>query len=389
MAQLDTYLRSASGLRLRTDGTCTFAFEGQRFAIEITEATGDFLFHADFGALAPLERRNAPRNFLQMLAAWNRELCRRHRAAGGGEEAAGLLRIDATEAAGPRVAFILYGHVERVRDAARFGRALDDFVDDALECADQIHGIRRREPDGAEWTEAAARRRGRAASADDVSFDGDKKTTAEVAGEIAGGDARRPKKTVAAGSAAGYSHHSKFSSSDVYHATTKNRIQKLLGIFSKADDEDAGADPAFLVDGTANEEGYLKPTIVLSRKPPDGKGDGAAPGAAPAARRGLFRGRPRRQRVALAGNSDVDGEHEGSFNTSIDIFDQPGPPAGPGRLHRSESVVDPPRRRRPMKRDDVHDEGWDGGASKGGSQHHLGRHHSAMSQSEPVLTQRR
>ena len=391
MARFDAYFRSAAGLRLQKDGTCAFEFGDQRFTAKI-EATGEFQIGTDLGSLDELQWRSRPRNFLKMLAKWNQGLSRRHGEEDGEQGTSGRLRIDASEAVEPRVAFILYGHVANVKDPARFAKLLDDLVDDALDCAKRIDEVN----DG--W-EARGMERIQAVSLADVEEGRWEKASLEdQVPDFAESDntkdieeSKVTEERGGAGFAAADSHHSLFSSSDVYHATSKNRFKKLFGVFSRSGNnlnKEQDADPVIEVDPT--EEGF-KPKIVLSRKAPQEREDAAVGPAAQ--RQGPFN-------VFRRGNAPVAplkvGDHEKSFNQSIDIFDGgdpappsrerwqrsepavgrqswrgPLPPASRHRSSRRSSVADAPRQRRPV-------------SPKGRGQ---GRpvHRDDMSQSEPVM----
>jgi len=146
MSQLDAFLQTTSGLRLETDGKCTFLFEGLRFVIEAGGgSTGDFLFYASFGPLRKLQHINRPKNLLRLMASWNEELKERRSCARDQEERhenSGLLRIDSSMPDGPHVALIYYGRLDNIVNAAHFQDKLDDFVDDALEYSHKIHGTK-------------------------------------------------------------------------------------------------------------------------------------------------------------------------------------------------------------------------------------------------------
>ena len=139
MAALDKHLRTASGLRLQLDGTCSFVFEEQTFVIEaVNEHNGDYIFYTGLGSARRLQRLKGwrPQYLLRLLAQWNEEL--KHRRAD--DEKAGVLRIDSSKPEGAQVAFIYYGNVNEVKSSSHFQEALDDFVDDALHFSEKLHG---------------------------------------------------------------------------------------------------------------------------------------------------------------------------------------------------------------------------------------------------------
>ncbi|KAL9185496.1 hypothetical protein ACHAXT_003273 [Thalassiosira profunda] len=139
MAALDKHLRTASGLRLQLDGTCSFVFEEQTFVIEaVNEHNGDYIFYTGLGSARRLQRLKGwrPQYLLRLLAQWNEEL--KDRRADG--EKAGVLRIDSSKPEGAQVAFIYYGNVNEVKSSSHFQEALDDFVDDALHFSEKLHG---------------------------------------------------------------------------------------------------------------------------------------------------------------------------------------------------------------------------------------------------------
>ena len=146
MSQLDAFLQTTSGLRLETDGKCTFLFKGLRFVIEAGGgSTGDFLFYASFGPMKKLQHINRPKNLLRLMASWNEELKGRRGSARDqeeGQEHSGLLRIDSSMPDGPHVALIYYGRLDNIVNAAHFQDKLDDFVDDTLEYSHKIHGTK-------------------------------------------------------------------------------------------------------------------------------------------------------------------------------------------------------------------------------------------------------
>jgi hypothetical protein len=148
MSQLDAFLQTTSGLRLETNGKCTFLFEGQRFLIEAEgESTGDILFYASLGPLKKLQHINRPKNLLRLMASWNEELKERRGVAQDqeeGQENSGLLRIDSSMPDGPHVALIYYGHLDNIVSAALFQDKLDDFVDDAIEYSHKILGTKKK-----------------------------------------------------------------------------------------------------------------------------------------------------------------------------------------------------------------------------------------------------
>ena len=138
-ATLDTYLQSTSGLRLQTDGTCSFLFEQQQFTIETTD--DGIIFYASLGTLKELQEGNKHKNLLHLMAAWNEKLKQRE-----GLETSGQLRIDSSNPQDPHVAFIYYGHIVEIENdiveienATHFQETLDGFVDDVLLLSDKIH----------------------------------------------------------------------------------------------------------------------------------------------------------------------------------------------------------------------------------------------------------
>jgi len=153
MATLDRLLRSDSGLRLKTNGTCSFLFEGRRFSVETSPDTpGEYLLYSSLGTLREVQARNR-RNVLKLMAMWNEDLQARAladmshsvgSADGGGEPRSepAMLRIDSSKGDGnnPHVAFIYYGSLDSVEDADHFREILDDFVDDTLEFGDKLDG---------------------------------------------------------------------------------------------------------------------------------------------------------------------------------------------------------------------------------------------------------
>ena len=146
MSQLDAFLQTTSGLRLETDGKCTFLFEGLRFVIEAGGgSTGNFLFYVSLGPMKKLQHINRPKNLLRLMASWNEELKGRRGGARDqeeGQEKSGLLRIDSSMPDGPHVAFIYYGRLDNIVNAAHFQDKLDIFVDDTLEYSHKIHGTK-------------------------------------------------------------------------------------------------------------------------------------------------------------------------------------------------------------------------------------------------------
>ncbi|EJK71958.1 hypothetical protein THAOC_06550 [Thalassiosira oceanica] len=157
MADLDRLLRSDySGLRLKTNGTCSFLYEGTRFSVETSQDTpGEYLLYSSLGTLREIQARNR-KNVLKLMALWNEDLQTRARvdmsrrssvdsetldsADDGGEPA--MLRIDSSKGDGnnPHVAFIYYGRLDSIEDTDHFREILDDFVDDALEFGDRLDG---------------------------------------------------------------------------------------------------------------------------------------------------------------------------------------------------------------------------------------------------------
>lgn len=143
MANVDTLLRG-SGLRLKNDGTCTFLFEEKKFLIETTAETSEFLFYCSLGTLSKW-KKVWPKKLLKMMAIWNEEQiikspeegCEDDSKESGDEEKEtedniGLLRIDSSKGNDPFVAFIYFGHVNKIKDSTHFRNELDKFVDDAL-----------------------------------------------------------------------------------------------------------------------------------------------------------------------------------------------------------------------------------------------------------------
>ena len=157
MADLDRLLRSDySGLRLKTNGTCSFLYEGTRFSVETSPDTpGEYLLYSSLGTLREIQARNR-KNVLKLMALWNEDLQTRARADmsrrssfdsetldsadDGGEPA--MLRIDSSKGDGnnPHVAFIYYGRLDSIEDSDHFREILDDFVDDTLEFDDRLNG---------------------------------------------------------------------------------------------------------------------------------------------------------------------------------------------------------------------------------------------------------
>mmetsp|Transcript_5749 Transcript_5749/g.13085 ORF Transcript_5749/g.13085 Transcript_5749/m.13085 type:complete len:673 (-) Transcript_5749:59-2077(-) len=263
MATLDTHLRSTSGLRLQTDGTCNFLFEQQRFVIETTEETGDFLFYANFGPLKELQRTKGPRHLLRLLALWNEELKQRDGAAADeGHENSGLLRIDSSKPDGPHVAFIYYGHVDEIENAQHFQDTMDEFVDDALEFSDKLNGIKEQE-----HLETAAPSNVKSqkppSSSSPGESDGRSKFNMDAMNNT------KPIQEEAATLAATTSNNNTDNSTSKKSVFTK----MISSLRSKSNDigSHAFVDPsnsmcAFVVDKNAAIEGNIKPTINLSRK---------------------------------------------------------------------------------------------------------------------------
>ncbi|KAL7432079.1 hypothetical protein ACHAXH_003839 [Discostella pseudostelligera] len=157
MASLDAYLNTTSGLRLQTDGKCTFSFERRRFAIRCAApedgGDGDYTFYLCIGPMKELQVKVRSKNLVKLIASWNEELkqrcLRRERErrrnqdnSKGDIPSSGLLQIDSTKPGDANVAFVYYGHVDDIKNAAHFQSTLDDFVDDALYLFDRINNDR-------------------------------------------------------------------------------------------------------------------------------------------------------------------------------------------------------------------------------------------------------
>ena len=152
MAKIDTFLRG-SDLRLTTNGTCSFIFEGMKFMIETTAETSEYMFYCNLGLLSKWKKVWA-KQLLHMMALWNEEQITKSVASVASrsssdackdsegvddevEDDVGLLRIDSSKEH-TTVAFILYGHVNNVNDPEVFQDKLDEFVDDALKYNDKL-----------------------------------------------------------------------------------------------------------------------------------------------------------------------------------------------------------------------------------------------------------
>ena len=75
MASLDAYLNTTSGLRLQTDGKCTFSFERRRFAIRCAApedgGDGDYTFYLCIGPMKELQVKVRSKNLVKLIASWN------------------------------------------------------------------------------------------------------------------------------------------------------------------------------------------------------------------------------------------------------------------------------------------------------------------------------
>jgi len=331
MAKLDAYLHSTSGLRLQMDGTCNFVFEYQRFVVETaayedndeddnSDTNDDYLFYASFGGLGELQRKVRPMNLLRLLATWNEGLKQRRENEYDNvddevtgvrkKKNTGLLRIDSSKADGPHVAFIYYGHVGEIEDAVHFQEAMDDFVDDALEFSDMLHGAEMIDEEEQhqhhhhqqEYMERSSRiaavvsspsdlRSGQRQHHGDAGHDSDDGSSyfdeSASANNINSNDVttittKQPsqKETTNNNNNTPPPINPAITTSDVYHANNKKSVfsKMIKSIRSKSNNKDnnigslAFVDPsnpgcAFVVDKNAADEGMnIKPTIVLSRK---------------------------------------------------------------------------------------------------------------------------
>lgn len=157
MASLDAYLNTTSGLRLQPDGKCTFSFERRRIVINCAApeegGDGDYTLYLCIGPMKELQVKFRSKNLLKLVASWNEELkqrCQRRQRqrsqdTPGNDDipSSGLLQIDSTKPGDANVAFIYYGHVQDIMNAAHFQSTLDDFVDDALYLDDRINNERK------------------------------------------------------------------------------------------------------------------------------------------------------------------------------------------------------------------------------------------------------
>ena len=129
MASLDAYLNTTSGLRLQTDGKCTFSFERRRFAIRCAApedgGDGDYTFYLCIGPMKELQVKVWSKNLVKLIASWNEELkqrcLRRERRRNqdnskGDVPSSGLLQIDSTNPGDANVAFVYYGHVDDIKN---------------------------------------------------------------------------------------------------------------------------------------------------------------------------------------------------------------------------------------------------------------------------------
>ncbi len=151
MASLDAYLNTTSGLRLQPNGKCIFTFEKRRIVIKCATpedgGDGDYTLYLCIGPMKELQVKYRSKILLKLMASWNEELkqrcLRRERRRVQGDDdqeisSSGLLQIDSTKPGDANVAFIYYGHVDDIKNAAQFQFTLDDFVDDALYLFDRI-----------------------------------------------------------------------------------------------------------------------------------------------------------------------------------------------------------------------------------------------------------
>ena len=329
MATLDTHLRSTSGLRLQTDGTCKFVFEGQTFFIE-SKDIGDFMFYASLGQLKELQRKNKPMDLMKAMAHWNEDMKQRY-----GAENSGLLRIDnSSEAEGPKVSFVYYGHMDDVHNAEHLQKTLDDFVDDSLAFADKIHGLKEDKADASGLNK----------------------------------DTKQPPQKEIAASATANDNNNIIPDNNKPNPTKKSVFTKIVSsLRSNKSNNDIGSNlpssaRAFVVD--KNDEGKIKPSIVLSRS--DSMKKGSSFGAQDPMYNGLhpriealMRGKSRRKSSSFSVDSNISNytstrksknnsylENESDYETSnksIDIFDRSGSALdnAADRFHQSEPVVSP------------------------------------------------
>lgn len=394
MATLDTHLRSTSGLRLQTDGTCKFVFEGQTFFIE-SKDIGDFMFYASLGQLKELQRKNKPMDLMKAMAHWNEDMKQRY-----GAENSGLLRIDnSSEAEGPKVSFVYYGHMDDVHNAEHLQKTLDDFVDDSLAFADKIHGLKEDKADASGLNK----------------------------------DTKQPPQKEIAASATANDNNNIIPDNNKPNPTKKSVFTKIVSsLRSNRANNDIGSNlpssaRAFVVD--KNDEGKIKPSIVLSRS--DSMKKGSSFGAQDPMYNGLhpriealMRGKSRRKSSSFSVDNNISNntstrksknnsylENESDYealNKSIDIFDRSGSALdnAADRFHQSEPVVSPrcdyPKTQRcntsrrhssvasqhtsthrRIKRHSMHD---GRSANNNGSNHDHRRRHS---QSDPMMLKKR
>lgn len=264
MATLDTHLRSTSGLRLQTDGTCNFMFEHQRFVIETTEETGDFLLYASFGSLQELQHKNKPRTLLRLLASWNEELKSRSPNLEG-QDNSGLLRIDSSQNAeegGPHVAFIYYGHMDEIEDAKHFQEVLDEFVDDALDFSEKLCELKGGEGVIEKQADPSPPRPPRDSSDGRSKFNRDANGSSSKL-DLGLGPAQKESATLADNNITDNSNPKKTSVFSKMISSLKSKTNDI-GSFAFIDPNNPEC--AFVVDKNAAEEGNIKPTINLSRK---------------------------------------------------------------------------------------------------------------------------
>ena len=394
MATLDTHLRSTSGLRLQTDGTCKFVFEGQTFLIE-SKDIGDFMFYASLGQLNELKGRNKPMDLLKAMAHWNEDMKQRY-----GAENSGLLRLDnSSDAEDPKVSFVYYGHMDDVNNSEHLQKTLDDFVDDALDFADKIHGLKEDKADASGLNK----------------------------------DTKQPPQKEMATSATANNNNNIIPDNNKPNPTKKSVFTKIVSsLRSNRTNNDIGSNisdsaHAFVVD--KNDQGKIKPSIVLSRS--DSMKKGSSFGAQDPMYNGLhpriealMRGKSRRKSSSFSVDDNISNnastrksknnsylENESDYealNRSIGIFDRFGSALdnAADRFHQSEPVVSPrcdypsttqhrntSRRHssvapqhtsthRRIKRHSIHDARY---ANNNGSNHDHRRRHS---QSDPLMLQK-
>jgi len=320
------------------DGTCDFVFEYQHFVVEAAYEDKDsdddnYLIYARLGELSELQRKVRPMNLLKLLATWNGVLKQRRENDNDVDELTGsrkkkntgLLRIDSSKADGPHVAFIYYGNVGEIEDAGHFQETMDDFVDDALEFSDMLHGTGMIEEEDEHQHKQ------------EYNMERSSRVTAVVSSPTSDSrSGQRQQIDVGQDSVDGSSYFSEsattnsnsnnnsdvtttkqppqketpnnninnpptinpaITTSDVYHANNKKSVfsKMIKSIRSKSntnkDNNNIGSlafvDPsnpacAFVVDKNAADEGNTKPTIVLSRKEPPSFHEG---GTTPPARK--------------------------------------------------------------------------------------------------------